>query len=125
VDRCDEILKKYPDFTGTDRVLFLMAETIRKVAPPESTGFYTQIVRDHPLSPLVKDAKKHLMELQATIPEPNPVALNRAQQKDETKGSFLGTGLFKSSGGGEPFKETKAASSKDPRSALAIVEGQQ
>jgi len=124
VNRCEEILKKYPDFSGTDRVLFLLAETVRKVAPPESTAFYTQIVRDHPLSPLVKEAKKHLTELQATIPEPNPVALNRAQQKEETKGSFLGTGLFKGSAG-EAFKQTKAASSKDPRSALAIVEGQQ
>jgi outer membrane protein assembly factor BamD len=125
VGRCEEILKKYPDFTGTDRVLFLLAETVRKVAPPQSSAYYAQIVRDYPLSPLVKDAKKHLTELQATIPEPNPVALNRAQQsKEENKGSFLGLGFLKGSGPGS-FKETKAASSKDPYSILAVSAGQQ
>ena len=124
VDRCEEILKKYPDFTGTDRVLYLLAETVRKVAPPQSTPYYSQIVRDYPLSPLVKEAKKHLTELQASIPDPNPVALNRAQQsKEEQKGSFLGLGFLK--GSGTPFKETKAASSKDPFSVLAISAGQQ
>jgi len=124
VDRCEEILKKYPDFTGTDRVLYLLGETVRKVAPPQSTPYYSQIVRDYPLSPLVKEAKKHLTELQASIPDPNPVALNRAQQtKEEQKGSFLGLGFLK--GSGTPFKETKAASSKDPFSVLAISAGQQ
>ena len=124
VDRCEEILKKYPDFTGTDRVLYLLGETVRKVAPPQSTPYYSQIVRDYPLSPLVKEAKKHLTELQANIPDPNPVALNRAQQtKEEQKGSFLGLGFLK--GSGTPFKETKAASSKDPFSVLAISAGQQ
>jgi outer membrane protein assembly factor BamD len=124
VDRCEEILKKYPDFTGTDRVLYLLAETIRKVAPPQSASYYTQIVRDYPLSPLVKDSKKHLVELQATIPEPNPIALNRAQQRqDESKGSFLGLSFLKS--GSTSLQETKAASSKDPFSVLAIIEGQQ
>lgn len=124
VDRCEEILKKYPDFTGTDRVLYLLGETVRKVAPPQSTAYYSQIVRDYPLSPLVKEAKKHLTELQANIPEPNPVALSRAQQtKDDQKGSFLGLGFLK--GSGTSFKETKAASSKDPFSVLAISAGQQ
>jgi outer membrane protein assembly factor BamD len=124
LDRCEEILKKYPDFSGTDRVLFLLAETIRKVAPPQSVPYYTQIVRDYPLSPLVKDAKKQLTVLQTTIPEPNPVALNRAQQRlEESKGSFLGLGFLK--GGAASLKETKAASSKDPRSTLSIVEDPQ
>jgi outer membrane protein assembly factor BamD len=129
LDRCDEIMKKYPDFTGMDRVLYLLAETVRKVAPPQSTPYYAQIVRDHPLSPLVKDAKKHLTELQATIPEPNPLALNRAQERQQadSKGgssSFLTLGLFKG-GATETFKQTKAASSKDPQSQLFVVEGQQ
>ena len=125
VDRCEEILKKYPDFTGTDRVLYLLAETVRKVAPPQSTAYYSQIVRDYPLSPLVKNSKKHLTELQADIPEPNPIALNRAQQRvEENKSSFLGLSFLKGSGA-ESFKETKAASSKDPFSVLGIIEGQQ
>jgi outer membrane protein assembly factor BamD len=125
VSRCQEILKKYPDFSGTDRVLFLLGETIRKVAPAQSATYYSQIVRDYPLSPLVKDSKKYLQEMQAEIPEPNPVALTRAQQRlDENKGStlgFMGMGLF---GGEDTLKQTKAASSKDIRIQVSPVEAQ-
>ena len=131
VNRCEEILKKYPDFSGTDRVLFLLAETVRKVAPPQSAPYYTQIVRDYPLSPLVNDAKKNLVALQAEVPEPNPVALNLAQRRlEESKGanggalSVVGLGFLK--GGDAILKETQAASSKDPtRSELIIIEGEQ
>ncbi|HZI50290.1 MAG TPA: outer membrane protein assembly factor BamD [Terriglobia bacterium] len=129
VNRCEEILKKYPDFTGTDRVLFLLAETIRKVAPPQSATYYTQIVRDYPLSPLVKESKKYLTELQAAIPEPNPVALNLAQKRlEESKNgggltSIVGLGFLKGDGGS--LKETNAVSSKDPQSTLTIIEGTQ
>jgi outer membrane protein assembly factor BamD len=125
VDRCQEILKKYPDFKGTDRVLFLLGETMRRITPEPSSGYYAQIVRDYPLSPLVDESKKHLQELQAAVPEPNPLALDRAkQQPPEGKGMFgvLSMGLF--GGGPEISKDTKAASAKDPSSILSIPEGQ-
>jgi outer membrane protein assembly factor BamD len=122
VDRCQEILKKYPDFSGTDRVLFLLGETARKLNASDSATYYTRIVRDYPLSTLVTDSKKHLLELQAPVPDPNPLALDRARQgKSEGKGGVFGLlsmGLVK--GGPEVSKETKAASAKDPRSVLAI-----
>lgn len=126
LDRCQEILKKYPDFSGTDRVLFLLGETMRKLSPEQSSPYYAQIVRDYPLSPLVKDAKKQLVELQAAVPEPNPLALDRAkQQQVDGKGVFslLSMGLF-GGGGPEISRDTKAASAKDPSSILAIPEGQ-
>lgn len=126
IDRCQEILKKYPDFSGTDRVLFLLGETTRKLTSSDSASYYARIVRDYPLSPLVVDSKKHLVELQAAVPEPNPVALDRAKQnKAEGKGVFglLSMGLFKSNSA-VVSKDTKAASAKDPRSVLAIPEGQ-
>jgi len=123
VDRCQEILKKYPDFSGTDRVLFLMGETARKLKASDAPTYYSRIVRDYPLSPLVKDAKKHLLELQSEVPDPNPLALDRAkQQKGEGKGGVFGTlsmGLVKG-GGIDVSKETNAASAKDPRGMLAI-----
>jgi len=128
IGRCEEILKKYPDFSGTDRVLFLMGDTLRKVnATKESVPFYTRIVRDYPLSKLVKDSKKHLVELQASIPEPNPVALERAKQHEvDTKGGalgWLGLGLFKGPTG--VSTDTKAASVKNPGGELSIGGGQQ
>lgn len=120
-DRCQEILKKYPDFSGTDRVLFLLGETARKLNANDSAEYYSRIVRDYPMSPWAKEAKKHLLELQAAVPDPSPLALERAkQQKSEGKGvvGVLSMGLV--SKGPEVSKETNAASSKDPRSVLAI-----
>jgi outer membrane protein assembly factor BamD len=103
IARCEDILKKYPDFTGTDRVLFLLGETKRKIdLPQESVTYYTQIVRDFPLSELVKDSTKNLKELNAPVPEPNPIALNRARQAQvEGKGvlGWLSLGMIKSGSG--------------------------
>jgi len=125
LDRCAEILKKYPAFSGTDRVLYLMGETMRKSSQPEQgAAFYAQIVRDHPLSGLVGDAKKRLVELKVAVPDPNPVALERAKQQTtpaEGKG-LLGLGLFK--GGAGVSTETKAASVKNPVGVLSIEAGQ-
>jgi outer membrane protein assembly factor BamD (BamD/ComL family) len=124
IDRCDEILKKYPDFSGTDRVLYLLGETYRKSTKPEQgVPFYAQIVRDHPTSELVNDAKKHLIELKVPVPDPNPIALERARQRTTPEGKgLLGTGLFK--GGMSVSTDTKAASVKNPVGALSIEAGQ-
>ena len=51
--------------------------------------YYAQIVRDYPLSPLVQDSKKHLVALQAAVPEPNPLrSIVRSSVQDEGKGVF-------------------------------------
>jgi len=124
VARCQEILNKYPDFSGTDRVLYLLGETVRKVNPEQSVPYYAQIVRDYPLSGLVKESKKHLVELQAAVPEPNPIALDRARQRQaEGKGvlGWLSLGLLKGGGGaGGLSTDTKAASAKNPGGELSI-----
>jgi outer membrane protein assembly factor BamD len=125
--RCDEILKKYPDFSGTDRVLFLMGDTVRKLNPEQSVQYYAQIVRDYPMSALVKDSKKHLVEMSAAIPEPNPAALDRAKQHPaENKGvlGWLSLGLIKG-GEGRPSTDTNAATAKNPDGALSIGGPQQ
>jgi outer membrane protein assembly factor BamD len=124
IDRCQEILTKYPDFSGTDRVLYLMGEVYRKsTVPGESAKYYAQIVRDYPLSGLVKDSRKHLTALQAAIPEPNPIALERAQQRanDGGKGAlgWISLGLLKG-GGASVSKDTNAASVRNPTSELSI-----
>ena len=129
VDRCQEILKKYPDFTGTDRVLYLLGETFRKTTVPETSAqYYAQIIRDHPLSDLVSDSKKRLTELKAAIPDANPIALERARQRtnnNEGKGTIglLSMGLL-GGGGTRVSKDTKAASVKNPTGELSIVGSQ-
>ena len=117
---------KYPDFKGMDRVLFLLGESKRKAnLPQESVTYYAEIVRDYPLSDLVKDSRKHLIELKAAVPEPNPLALNRARQaQPEGKGvlGWLSLGMIKSGAPGIST-DTGAASIKDKGGALSIEPG--
>ena len=50
-------------------MLFLLGETKRKVnASEQRSSYYAQIVRDYPLSPLVKDSKKHLWHCRPPFP---------------------------------------------------------
>ena len=122
IDRCQEILKKYPDFSGTDRVLYLLGETYRKSNQPEAGAtYYAQIVRDFPSSDLVKDATKQLVALKVTVPDPNPLAVERARQKTPEGKGLLG--IFKG-GGAAVSTETKAASVKNPVGVLSIEAGQ-
>jgi len=129
VDRCEEIIKKYPDYTGMDRTLYLIGESKRRMnLSDESTTYYSQIVRDHPLSELVKDSKVRLTELKQPIPDPNPVALTRAKeaqaaQASESKGliGLLSLGMIKT--GSSVPTDTKAASVKDKDGVLSIESG--
>jgi len=127
IDRCEEILKKYPDFTGTDRVLYMLGESYEKLnASQQSTTYYAQIVRDYPTSELVEDSKKRLLDLKASVPTPNPIALQRAQQRQQPEGkgvlSWLGLGLFKGSTG--VSTDTNAASIKDTGSDIKVQKEQ-
>jgi outer membrane protein assembly factor BamD len=80
VDRYQEILKKYPDFSRAPDTLFNLAEAFRHANNPESAIYYARIVSEYPLSDRVSDAKERLTAMNQPIPDPNPVALARAQQ---------------------------------------------
>jgi len=89
-DRYREVLTKYPDFSGAPDALFNLAESLRhNNNEPESVIYYARIVSEHPHSERVNDAKQRLTEMNQPIPEPNPVALARAQQSPvEERGLF-------------------------------------
>ena len=88
-DRYREALTKYPDYSGSSEALFYLAESLRRNNnEPESAIYYARIVSDHPLSERAGDAKQRLTAMNAPIPQPNPVALARAQQTHEDKGIF-------------------------------------
>jgi outer membrane protein assembly factor BamD len=126
VDRCDEIIKKYPDYTGMDRVLFLMGESKNRMnLKAESIPYYEQVVRDYPLSDSVEDATKRLLELNAPVPPPNALALNRArlqQQQEQSDGKgllgWLSFGMLGGGGGGKVPTDTAAASIKGGQLSL-------
>ncbi len=99
-----------------------MAESYRKVEENQSAStYYAQIVRDFPLSDNVGDAKKRLVELKSPIPDPNPLALNRAQQGSEGGGMF--GWLF--GGGRNVSTETQAATMKGKSGELSVDQTKQ
>jgi outer membrane protein assembly factor BamD len=88
-DRYKEVLTKYPDFSGAPDALFNLAEALRQNNnEPESAIYYARIVSEHPKSERVNDAKQRLTAMHQPIPEPNPVALARAQQTPVERGLF-------------------------------------
>lgn len=97
IDRYKEILKKYPDYSKLDATLYSLAESLRQSDnQPEASIYYARIVSEHPLSERVKDAKQRLTAMSMPVPEPNPVALARAQQAPREERSILGKmfGMF-------------------------------
>lgn len=70
------VTARYPLYSRTDHALWMMADIFEHSEHKEiATRYYTRIVKDYPLSPLVPDAKGKLKELGAPIPQPDPTAL--------------------------------------------------
>src|SRR2546422_10705223 len=78
--RYKEIMTKYPDYSRMPDTLYYLAESLRlNNNEPEAAIYYSRIVTDHPLSNRVSNAKQRLIAMNIPVPEPNPVALARAQ----------------------------------------------
>src|SRR5262249_48057821 len=91
MSRYKEVMTKYPDYTRMSDTLFNLAEALRNSGnEQEASIYYARIVVEHPLSSRVNDAKKSLTALKQPIPDPNPVALARAQQAKHPDSSVLG-----------------------------------
>jgi outer membrane protein assembly factor BamD len=129
VSRYKEVLLKYPDYAKTPETLFSLAEGLRRAGnESEAVIYYARVIMEHPLSGEVQDAKNQLTELKQPIPDPNPVALARAQQSPRDDKSILGKmiGMFKSRPA-VPTETTAASSaegaSSDSDSAPTTVRG--
>lgn len=67
--RFEEILKKYPEFSKMDEVLFLLASGQEKTNRPEEAALnYQKIVREFPFSQFNDEAKARLNSLGKPIP---------------------------------------------------------
>ena len=115
IDRYKEVLLKYPDSSQVPDALFKLAEALRHSDnEPEAAIYYARIASDHPLSERTAEARQRLNAMNMPIPEPNPVALARAQQNHREERSILGKmfGMFNRR---PPVStETGAASSASP-----------
>jgi outer membrane protein assembly factor BamD len=79
-----ELTARYPLFSEADQANFMLAKIYQKTEHNDfAARFYSNIIREYPLSPLAPDAKKSLVALGYPVPQPDPKAL--ARMKDEQK----------------------------------------
>jgi outer membrane protein assembly factor BamD len=82
LSRYKEILTKYPDYTHAPETLFNGAESLRRLGnDKEAVTYYSRIAMYYPLSVRIDDAKERLVAMKEPVPDPDPIALARAQQK--------------------------------------------
>ena len=72
-NRTIQVIEDYPDFSRQDEALWVLGQALEKQKLVPNAGYYYgKIVSDHPLSPLVENARKKLEDLNLPIPEVNP-----------------------------------------------------
>lgn len=114
-NRLQAVTDHYPLYSGSDEALWRQGDSYGQMGPrfkAKSVASYQKIVREYPLSPLADDAKSKLKDMEAEIPEPDPVAYARMkyEQENVTKKGMLGRAWA-------PF-------SKSPDTTLAAKSGQ-
>lgn len=78
--RFEEIAERYPNFSKADSALWYLGQTLERLkVPNEAAPYYARVITEHPLSPLVVDAKGRLTALHQPIPRPTRAILARAQ----------------------------------------------
>ncbi len=78
--RFEEIIDKYPNFSGGDNALYYMGQCLERLRQGnDAVVYYSHVVTDFPLSPLVPQAKARLTALKAPIPRPTRAMLARAE----------------------------------------------
>lgn len=78
--RFQEIADRYPNFSQGDSALWYLGQSLERLKKPnEAAPYYARIITEHPLSPLVDDAKERLTAMHQPIPRPTRAILARAQ----------------------------------------------
>ena len=95
--RFQEITDRYPDFSRVDNALWYVGQSLERLRKAnDAAPYYARIITDHPLSPLVEDAKERLTALHQPIPRPTRAMLARAQADAARR---PGKDLFQKMGG--------------------------
>jgi outer membrane protein assembly factor BamD len=69
------ITKRYPLYSKSDRALWMLGDIFERSEHKEIASlYYSQIVRNYPLSSLVPDAKGKLKAFKVPVPQPDPKA---------------------------------------------------
>ena len=78
--RFQEIADRYPNFSRADSALWYVGQSLERLKQPKEAGnYYARVITEHPLSPLIDDAKERLTALHQPIPRPTKAILARAK----------------------------------------------
>ena len=78
--RFEEITNKYPDYSGGDNALYYLGQSLEQLKRGrEAIPYYSRVMTDFPLSPLVPQAKARLAAMHQPIPRPTRAMLARAR----------------------------------------------
>jgi outer membrane protein assembly factor BamD len=70
------ISKRYPLYSRSDRVLWMLGDIFEKSEHKEIASlYYGQILRNYPMSKLAADCKAKLVDFKVPIPQPDPKAV--------------------------------------------------
>ena len=90
--RLVDLIERYPNHSKRDQSLWMLGQVYEKEIPgfwvadsKKAAAAYARLVREHPASEYAEKAKPELARLGATIPEPDPVLLARAQNISPVK----------------------------------------
>ncbi len=85
-NRLQALTDHYPLYSSADQALWRLGDSYLRMGPrfrQKGIAAFQRIVREYPLSPLVEQAKTKLTEMEAEIPEPDPVAYARMKYELE------------------------------------------
>lgn len=87
-NRLQALVDQFPLFSGADEALWQLGDSYTRMGDrfrPQTVAAYTRIVKDYPLSEYVEQAKLRLKDLEAPVPEADPVALARMKYELENR----------------------------------------
>ena len=78
-----ELTNRYPLYSQADQANWMLGQIYEKTEQNEVAGqYYSRIVKDYPLSPLVGDAKGKLTKFGVPVPSPDPAAVARMKKEE-------------------------------------------
>ena len=87
-NRLTHLVDQYPLYSKADAALWELGDSYGRLGPrfrKQAGEAYARIVKDYPLSGYADAAKKKLTEMELTVPEADPVAVNRMQWEAENR----------------------------------------
>jgi outer membrane protein assembly factor BamD len=99
-NRLQNVTDHYPLYSSSDEALMKLGESYGKMGPrfrDRAVASYQKVVREYPLSASVDEAKRRLKDMEAEIPEADPVSYARMKYELEnitepgTMSKFWGT----------------------------------